>query len=121
MHGGGASISQAMEAAGIEPRWSEGRRITDAATMDIVQRESERLNLGLVNRLFELGGAALGLVPSRQCVVQGEVLDPELELVWPSNRSGCRPFVALRQSWPDSGYSALICLGRGANHEYQRG
>jgi acetylglutamate kinase len=49
--------------------------------MAIVERESERLNAHLVNRLFDLGGAAIGLVPSRQRVLHGEILDPDLGFV----------------------------------------
>lgn len=81
VHGGGASITRAMEAAGLAPRWAGGRRVTDAAALAIVQRETESLNLQLVKRLFELGGCAFGMVPSRLPAVHGEVLDPALGLV----------------------------------------
>jgi acetylglutamate kinase len=36
VHGGGKSISGAMSAAGIEPRFVQGRRYTDERTLDIV-------------------------------------------------------------------------------------
>lgn len=81
VHGGGTRISAAMEAAGIQPQWHEGRRITDEATMAIVQREVEALNMHLVNRLLELDGAAIGLVPPRHCIVRGRQLDAQLGLV----------------------------------------
>ncbi len=38
VHGGGAAISRAMAEAGLEPRFVQGRRYTDAATLDIVER-----------------------------------------------------------------------------------
>ena len=38
VHGGGAAISRAMDAAGLEPRFIQGRRYTDDATLDIVER-----------------------------------------------------------------------------------
>jgi len=81
VHGGGPAITRAMDEAGIEVRWTGGRRVTDAAAMAVVQREAERLNAYLVNRLFELGGAAIGMVPLRQGVVRGEIRDRELGLV----------------------------------------
>lgn len=81
VHGGGTRISRAMEEAGLQPQWHEGRRITDAATMEIVQREVEALNMHLVNRLMELDGSAIGLVPPRHCIVQGKQLDKNLGLV----------------------------------------
>jgi acetylglutamate kinase len=38
VHGGGKAISDAMQAAGIEPRFVQGRRYTDSASLDIVKR-----------------------------------------------------------------------------------
>ena len=70
-----------MTQAGIEPQWHGGRRVTDAATMGIVLQEISRLNLQLVNQLFDLGGAAVGLMPQRHPVVHGAIKDAELGLV----------------------------------------
>ena len=38
VHGGGPSINKAMEVAAIEPVWVKGRRVTDARTLEIVER-----------------------------------------------------------------------------------
>ena len=38
VHGGGKAISDAMLADGIEPRFVQGRRYTDSASLDIVKR-----------------------------------------------------------------------------------
>jgi acetylglutamate kinase len=38
VHGGGPQISEAMATAGLEPSWVDGLRVTDAATMKVVQR-----------------------------------------------------------------------------------
>jgi len=81
VHGGGKSISRAMEASGLTPTFHNGRRVTDEATMTIVSREVEKLNSHIVNRIFALGGAAVGMFPPRHAVVSGEVLDPALGLV----------------------------------------
>jgi acetylglutamate kinase len=82
VHGGGKTISRAMEQAGLKPVFhASGRRITDAAAMAIVEREVGLLNQHLVNRLIDLGGVAIGLVPPRHKVVRGEILDPDLGLV----------------------------------------
>src|SRR6266498_4662052 len=35
VHGGGAAINRAMDAAGLTPRFIQGRRYTDDATRDI--------------------------------------------------------------------------------------
>jgi acetylglutamate kinase len=81
VHGGGKSITRAMEAAGLEARFHNGRRITDTAAIDIVVQEVEKLNSHLVSRLFALGGAAIGMMPPRQGTVFGSLLDPQLGLV----------------------------------------
>ncbi len=81
VHGGGRSITRACEEAGITAAFHHGRRITDARTMAIVAREVARLNAHLVQRMFELGGAALGLCPPLMPLVRGEILDPALGLV----------------------------------------
>ena len=52
--------------------------------MAIVEREVE-LNRMLVDRLFELGGAAVGLMPDRHPVVHGAIMDPNLGLVGSPN------------------------------------
>jgi len=81
VHGGGKAISRAMEEAGLKPAFHNGRRITDEATIAIVAREVERLNDHLVARVFDLGGAAIGMCPPHHTTVHGRVLDPELGLV----------------------------------------
>lgn len=62
VHGGGAAISAAMKDAGIEPRFVQGRRYTDDATLDVVRRVlAGEINRFLVRRMEELGGRAMGL------------------------------------------------------------
>ena len=62
VHGGGKAISRAMDEAGIEPKWVQGRRYTDDATLAIVERVlATELNHELVARLEEFGGRAMSL------------------------------------------------------------
>lgn len=86
VHGGGKSITRAMEAAGLQAVFSNGRRVTDAAAMAIVSREVNRLNDLIVDRIFALGGAAIGMQPPHQHCVDGQVMDPELGLVGSPSR-----------------------------------
>ncbi len=59
VHGGGAAISRAMDKAGLEPRFIQGRRYTDPATLAIVQRVlGKEVCEFLTNRIRELGGEA---------------------------------------------------------------
>ena len=36
VHGGGKAISRAMHRSGLQPRFVQGHRVTDAQTLDIV-------------------------------------------------------------------------------------
>jgi len=75
VHGGGKVISRAMQQAGIEPRFVEGRRYTDEATLDIVSRVlAEEICESLVDEMLSLGGRAVGLSFRTQNVLIGEKL-----------------------------------------------
>jgi acetylglutamate kinase len=59
VHGGGPAINRAMADAGLEPRFVQGRRYTDAATLAIVERVlAGEVNNSLVKQIEELGGQA---------------------------------------------------------------
>ena len=73
VHGGGARISEAMEAAGIEPNFIEGRRYTDAATLEIVERVlANEINNELAERFEKIGGRAMTLNFQSAPVLTGE-------------------------------------------------
>ena len=62
VHGGGKAITQAMESAGLEPRFVQGRRYTDDATLDIVARVlAEEINTDIERHINKYGGRASGL------------------------------------------------------------
>lgn len=62
VHGGGAAISRAMNEAKIEPRFIQGRRYTDDATLAIVERVlAGEINETIAARIEELGGRAMPL------------------------------------------------------------
>ena len=75
VHGGGAAISRAMAAASIEPRFVQGRRYTDDATLGIVQRVlAGEVNEGIARKINELGGRAQALNFRTTNVLIGERL-----------------------------------------------
>lgn len=62
VHGGGKAITAAMERAGLSARFVQGRRYTDAATLEIVARVlSEEINVDIVRHINKFGGRAAGL------------------------------------------------------------
>lgn len=75
VHGGGPSISKAMEAAAIEPVWVKGRRMTDARTLEIVEQTlAYELNEQLTQEIERLGGRAMNLNFKTTNVLFGEKL-----------------------------------------------
>ena len=75
VHGGGRAINRAMEAAGIQARFIQGRRYTDAATLDIVERVlAGEMNENLAAQIEQLGGRAMNLNFRTTNVLFGERL-----------------------------------------------
>ena len=62
VHGGGPQINLAMDGSGIAPQWVDGLRVTDAATMRIVQSVlAGEVNPDIVRLLSGHGAVAAGV------------------------------------------------------------
>ncbi|GIW92266.1 MAG: acetylglutamate kinase [Pirellulaceae bacterium] len=76
VHGAGAAISRAMDQAGIQPRFVQGRRYTDLATLAIVEKVlAEETTESIVRQIEELGGRAVPLNFRTTPVLFGERLE----------------------------------------------
>ena len=64
VHGGGPQISDLMRRLGKEPEFVDGRRVTDAETVDIVGWRSSAFSLA--SKVFEAGHQA-AIVIRRPC------------------------------------------------------
>src|SRR5215467_8770749 len=61
VHGGGKAITRAMEAAGLKAKFIQGQRVTDAETVNVVERVlSREINPEIVKAIEALGGKARG-------------------------------------------------------------
>jgi acetylglutamate kinase len=61
VHGGGKAITRAMEKAGLKADFVQGQRVTDEATVRIVEAVlSHEINPGIVKAIERLGGLARG-------------------------------------------------------------
>src|SRR6267142_582735 len=77
VHGGGKAIDRAMTAAGLHPRKVQGRRYTDDETLAIVVRVlRQEINAAIVAQIGQLGGRAVGLSDSLQCLFGERLLLP---------------------------------------------
>jgi acetylglutamate kinase len=62
VHGGGPQIGRVLEAMGIETRFEQGMRVTDARTMDVVEMVlGGKVNKEIVANINRHGGRAVGL------------------------------------------------------------
>ena len=61
VHGGGKDISKWVKKSGMEPRFVNGLRVTDEATMEIAEMVLGRVNKELVNMVQKLGVLGAGI------------------------------------------------------------
>ncbi len=81
VHGGGKAITNAMEKAGLEARFVQGRRYTDEATLSIVARVlAEEINEDIVRHIRKFGGRASGLHhKTHQCLFGTRITLPDAD------------------------------------------
>jgi acetylglutamate kinase len=81
VHGGGKPIDRAMAEAGLQPVKVQGRRYTDAATLEIVVRVLKQINRDLARRFDVVGGFGEALDAASKHTLHGErLLLPGLDL-----------------------------------------
>jgi acetylglutamate kinase len=82
VHGGGPVIDHWLRRLGLVPRFHQGRRVTDAATLEVARAVMVGLiNGDLVRQLVARGVPALGLSGLDGGLIRAEQHDPALGLV----------------------------------------
>ncbi|XAM00316.1 acetylglutamate kinase [Phycisphaeraceae bacterium D3-23] len=75
VHGGGKGITAAMEQAGLEAQFVQGRRYTDDRTLAIAEHVLiNDINAGIIRMIADAGHQAMGLHSLSSCVVFGKRL-----------------------------------------------
>ena len=75
VHGGGKAITRAMNEAGLEPVWVQGRRYTDQRTLTIAEHTLvHKINTPICDILTELGCEPMGLHSLGSCALFAEQL-----------------------------------------------
>lgn len=73
VHGGGKSITAAMQKAGLEAQFVQGRRYTDQRTLSIAEHVLVNdVNKGIIEHIREQGYKAMGIHSLASCVVFGQ-------------------------------------------------
>ena len=74
VHGGGKAITDKMRQAGLKAKFIDGLRVTDAATIQIVEETLDHvINPKIVAKINEFGGKAVGI--SGKQVIRAEKLE----------------------------------------------
>jgi acetylglutamate kinase len=82
VHGGGPQITALMQRLGKEPTFVDGRRVTDAETVDIVRMALVgQVNRQIVANVNQLGSYAVGLSGEDAGLIRVEQRDPLLGFV----------------------------------------
>lgn len=82
VHGGGPEINAMLDKIGIEPKFKNGLRVTDAATMDVVEQIlTGKVNKSLVSLINVAGGKAVGICGKDGNLLRGVVKSEELGFV----------------------------------------
>ncbi|WP_068818511.1 acetylglutamate kinase [Phormidesmis priestleyi] len=78
VHGGGPEINSWLDKLGIEPQFKDGLRVTDAATMDVVEMVLVgRVNKEIVSLINQAGGSAVGLCGKDASLITARPADAE--------------------------------------------
>ena len=82
VHGGGPMINEMLKRVGVESEWVNGKRVTDEATMEVVEMVLVgRVNTRIVQAISEAGGRAVGLTGKDARLMICTPTDPALGLV----------------------------------------
>lgn len=106
VHGGGPEIDKWLEKLGIEKRTLNGLRVTDEATMEVVEMAlAGRANKALVSEIAKAGGKAVGLSGRDAHLLIAEQISEELGRVGKVNRVD----PSILRSTSEAGVIPVVC------------
>jgi acetylglutamate kinase len=115
VHGGGPMINEMLEKLGITSEFVKGKRVTDAATVEVVEMVlSGRVNKRIVQAINAEGGKAVGLSGKDAGLITCDPADPELGFV--GDPTEVNPAV-LVNLFGDDMIPVIAPLGAGRNGE----
>ncbi|KAG0590377.1 hypothetical protein KC19_1G094700 [Ceratodon purpureus] len=82
VHGGGPEINQWLDKVGIKPHFKHGLRVTDAATMEVVEMVLVgKVNKSLVSLINRAGGCAVGMCGKDGKIITARAAEEDLGFV----------------------------------------
>ena len=80
VHGGGPYISKMMKKAGIEPKFIQGRRVTDLQSVQIIDKALGTINRKIVRALKDMGADAFGMSGRENNLIRVKKMKLEYDL-----------------------------------------
>ena len=115
VHGGGPMINEMLEKLGIKTEFVRGKRVTDAATVEVVEMVlSGLVNKRIVQAINAAGGRAIGISGKDANLMTCDQTDPELGFVGTPADIDPR---ALRKLMEAEMIPVIAPLGAGRNGE----
>ena len=115
VHGGGPMINEMLQRLDIKSDFVNGKRVTDAATMDVVEMVlSGRVNKRIVQAINGQGGKGVGLSGKDAGMITCDPADPALGLVGVPSK--VNPSI-LHTLFRDHAIPVIAPLGGGRNGE----
>lgn len=78
VHGGGAQVTAALAAAGIQARFVDGLRVTDEKVLEVAEPIFAHVGKTIAHALTEAGAPAVALTGRDAALLRGTVKDPAL-------------------------------------------
>jgi len=85
VHGGGPYISDKLKTSGINFKFINGLRVTDEATMDVVDKALSELNHQLVDEMKKAGALAFGLSGKENKLLMASKIESENDMGFVGN------------------------------------
>lgn len=105
VHGGGPEIDIWLQRLGIPKRTQDGLRVTDHATMEVVEMALNKANRALVAEIQRAGGRAVGLSGRDADLLHAKVISEDLGRVGAIDKVSPHVLTALL----DDGYLPVVC------------
>ncbi|MWD27643.1 acetylglutamate kinase [Aquicoccus sp. SCR17] len=115
VHGGGPMINEMLKKLGVESEFKNGKRVTDKATMDVVEMVlSGLVNKRIVQAINRQGGKAVGISGKDANLMICEQTDPDLGFVGTPSKMDPR---VLQDFFAANTIPVIAPLGAGRNGE----
>ncbi|MCX5656629.1 MAG: acetylglutamate kinase [Candidatus Omnitrophica bacterium] len=112
VHGGGPSITQKAASMGKIAKFVEGRRVTDAAMIKIVEETLSEINTNLTKSIEKLGVPTVGLNGAKNNIINVKKMSAKVDLGFVGEITDINPEL-IKEALKNKSIPIIIPLGKG--------